>query len=95
MNQCFLETFLEGADGVIVAGMGTGSIPNDIIEVLEKYTNKIPVVITTRCTTGQSFDDYYYKGSLKKYESKGFIINGFENLNPLQARIKLILQLSQ
>lgn len=28
-------------------------------------------MITTRCAVGSSYDDYYYKGSLHKYESRG------------------------
>lgn len=89
------EATLEQLDGLVIAGMGTGSVASSIINQLSpKWTNRIPIVITSRCQVGLNYDDYYYKGSLKKYEEKGFRIIGYEYLNPLQARLKLILELS-
>jgi L-asparaginase len=55
----------------------------------------MPIVIVSRCTTGGSPDDFYYRGSRAKYESRGFILGGpYEHLNPLQARTLLIFKLS-
>ena len=34
--------------------------------------------ITSRCPFGDNYDDFYYKGSLEKYTSKGFILEGYE-----------------
>ena len=87
------EVLLQNIDGLIIAGMGTGSVANSIVNQLSPtWTSQIPIVITSRCPVGLNYDDYCYRGSLKKYENKGFHILGFEYLNPLQARLKLIFQ---
>jgi L-asparaginase len=89
------EALLEGLDGLVLAGMGTGSLATSVVEQLSpKWTSKIRMVLTSRCAVGLNFDDYYYRGSLEKYESKGFQILGYEQLNPLQARLKLILEMA-
>lgn len=95
LDPCLDESTLEHLDGLVIAGMGTGSVANSIVDQLSpKWTSKIPIVITSRCQVGLNYDDYYYKGSLQKYEEKGFRIIGYEELNPLQARIKLMLELA-
>jgi L-asparaginase/Glu-tRNA(Gln) amidotransferase subunit D len=89
------DTMLKELDGLVIAGMGTGSISNTLVTQLSpKWTELIPIVLTSRCDHGSNVDEYYYKGSLDKYVSKGFKIVGYENLTPIQARIKLILELS-
>ena len=95
LDPILSEAMLEGLDGLVLAGMGTGSIARSVVELLSpKWTSKIPIVITSRCPVGLNYDDYYYRGSLEKYESKGFQILGYEQLNPLQARLKLILEMA-
>ena len=85
----------EKIDGLVLAGMGTGSLSDSVINRLSpEITNKIPVCITSRCLVGGNYDDFYYKGSLQKYTSKGFILEGYEGLSPYQARIKLMLDLA-
>ena len=82
-------------DGIVLAGMGTGSLPDHITQTFANtLTDKIPVCITTRCMSGNNYDDFYYRGSLKKYTSKNFILEGYEGLTPYQARIKLIFNIS-
>lgn len=83
-------------DGLVLAGSGTGSLPAAMIQLLSPtWTFKIPIVIVSRCQTGANHDDFYYVGSREKYASKGFLVGGpYEHLNPLQARILLILRLS-
>ena len=93
--QPFLpEPCFPDLDGLIVAGMGTGSLSREIIDKLSPWTERMPVVLTTRCPTGSNYDDHLYKGSLEKYEGQGFRLQGYEGLNPLQARIKLMMQLA-
>lgn len=94
--QAFLpEQILDGVDGLVVAGMGTGSLSQEIISKLSStWTSRVPVVLTTRCLTGGNYDDHLYKGSLQKYESHGFRLAGYEGLNALQARIKLMLEIA-
>jgi L-asparaginase len=88
------EDMLKNLDGLVLAGMGTGSIATSIIDQLAQWTSKMPIIVTSRCPVGLNFDDYYYKGSLEKYEDRGFRILGYEQLNPLQARLKLILEIA-
>ena len=86
----------EECDGLVIAGMGTGSLPNGVIEELSRsLTSKIPVCITSRCPQGDNYDDFYYKGSLEKYESRGFILRNYEGLSPYQARLRLIFELAE
>lgn len=90
------EALLEGLDGLVLAGSGTGSVPAAILDQLSPtWTNRIPIVVVSRCTTGQNYDDDYYKGSKQKYESRGFVLGaGYEQCSPLQARNLLIFRLS-
>jgi len=91
----FSDSMMEGLDGLIIAGMGTSSLSPSVIEQLSpKWTSKIPIVLVSRCSTGLNVDDYLYRGSIEKYTSRGFKIEGYEQLNPWQARIKLILELA-
>lgn len=87
---------LEKVDGVVVAGMGTGSVPASLRSALALLAAEdIPVVISSRCISGCNFDEFYYEGSLTMYTSHGFILeDGYEMLNPMQARIRLILELN-
>jgi len=86
----------EKCHGLVLAGMGTGSLPDEVAAELAKgLTSKIPVCITSRCLNGGNYDDFYYKGSLVKYESRGFLLEGYEELSPYQARIRLIFELAE
>jgi L-asparaginase len=89
--------FLETAplDGLIVAGAGTGSISAKSRSFLKKISKFMPVVVSTRCYSGPNYDNFHYKGSFKSYNSDNLILSGFENLNPLQARMLLIIKLSK
>ena len=50
-------------------------------------------MLSSHCAGGFSYDDHY-RGSREKYESLGFRILGYERHNPLQARVKLALELA-
>jgi L-asparaginase len=92
----FPSEMLPNIDGLVIAGMGTGSLANDLIDELsEGWTNKLPIILSSRCSVGLSYDDNYYKGSKEKYERKGFVIEDYSSLNPLQARIRLCFELSK
>lgn len=59
------------------------------------WTARLPIVISSRCTWGSNHDDFCYKGSRAKYEGRGFVLGGgYEQLNPLQARVLLALRLA-
>ena len=89
------EAYLEALDGLVVAGMGTGSLSAEVLDQLSpRWTGRMPVVLVTRCATGGNYDDHLYKGSLAKYEGRGFRLQGFEGLNGFQARLKLMLEVA-
>jgi L-asparaginase len=90
------DDLLENLDGLVLSGMGTGTLPDSYIEHLSpRWTTRIPIVIVSRCTVGCGYDDFYYRGSKDKYVRRGFVLDdGFEELNPVQARAKLILELT-
>ena len=91
--QVRAEDFMQ-CHGLVLAGMGTGSLPDGVVgELSPSITEKIPVCITTRCVSGGNYDDFHYKGSLRKYESRGFILAPYEELSPYQARIRLMFAL--
>ena len=82
-------------DGLVIAGMGTSSLSDDWIDFYgHDLTSAVPVVLVSRCPQGKNFDDDTYKGSLKKYENRGFILREYKDLNPMQARLRLLLKLS-
>ncbi len=64
------------ADGLIVAGMGVGHVPADLVEPLAKAAARIPTVLTSRIGCGASLRDTY-----------GLISAG--HLDGLKARILL------
>lgn len=72
------------------------SVPQAIIDQLSPaWTARLPIVICSRCGVGRNCDDFLYKGSRHKYESRGFVLgSGYEQLNPLQARSLLVLRLA-
>jgi L-asparaginase len=95
ISPYFPTEMLPNIDGLVIAGMGTGSLSNNLIDKLSTgWTNKIPIILSSRCNIGFSYDDNYYKGSKEKYEQKGFLIEDYFILNPLQARIRLCFELS-
>jgi L-asparaginase len=81
---------------VYPAAPGTGSLPASLVGLLSPtWTGRLPIVLCSRCGAGANYDDNYYRGSLAKYESKGFVLrNGYQGLSPLQAQIRLTLRLS-
>ena len=91
----FPRGILKDARGLVIAGMGTSSIPDAWIDYLSsEWTSQIPIVLVSRAMKGTNFDDRSYRGSLAKYEEKGFLLADFVDLNPMQARLKLCLELS-
>lgn len=47
----------------VVAGSGTGSLPAALVEHLAPWAASLPIVIVSRCETGDNWDDTYYRGS--------------------------------
>ena len=81
-------------DGLVVAGVGTGTLPDNLRNYLAlEQTKRIPVVLSTRCVFGLGYNDWLYKGGVEKYENQGFILREFSALSSLKARLKLSIDL--
>ncbi len=82
---------LERSDGLVIAAMGCGNLPPDLVELIEASDK--PVVISTRTDIGPILPIYGYEGGGKTLQRAGAIPASF--LNAFKARIKLILLLSR
>ena len=91
--QEFADRLHPSFDGLVVAGAGTGSISQAVRRELSVVTKAMPVVISTRCLGGPNYDDEMYPGSRQSCEDEGFILRGYEGLNPLQARLRLMAEM--
>ena len=85
-----LAEALERADGVVIAALGVGNLPPDVVPIIAATDR--PVVIATRTDIGPILPIYGYEGGGKTLYSAGAIPASF--LNAFKARIKLIVLLS-
>ena len=85
-----LTEALDRSDGVVIAAMGVGNLPPDLVPLIERTTK--PVVISTRTDIGPILPTYGYEGGGKTLQAAGAIPASF--LNAFKARIKLIVLLS-
>ena len=85
-----LAEALERADGVVIAALGAGNLPPDLVPII-RATDK-PVVIATRTDIGPILPIYGYEGGGKTLAAAGAIPASF--LNAFKARIKLIVLLA-
>ena len=94
LQPCLPQGWLRQIDGLIVAGMGTGSLSQRVIDQLTPWADRFPVVVVSRCSTGHNVEATLYAGSRARYEDRGLRLRGYEGLNPLQARIQLAFELA-
>lgn len=79
-----------GADGIVIEAMGVGNVPPATFEGIKYAVEKgIPVVLTSRCPSGETLDIYSYPGAGKWLKKLGVIFTDY--LNGQKARIKLML----
>lgn len=81
-----------GARGVVVAAMGRGNVPPELVPGIERWVaSGRPVVITSRAARGRVGQTYAYPGGGRKLYELGALFAGARR--PAQARIDLMLAL--
>ncbi len=93
-ERFFVHAANEGIDGLVIEAMGVGNVPPDAFEGIKYVLSKgIPVVLTSRCPSGETLDFYGYPGAGKWLKKEGVIFTDY--LNGQKARIKLMLCLGR
>ncbi|PIQ08657.1 MAG: L-asparaginase [Ignavibacteriales bacterium CG18_big_fil_WC_8_21_14_2_50_31_20] len=83
-----------GVSGIVVEALGVGNVPPAAFDGIKYAVEKgIPVVLVSRCPTGETLDIYSYPGAGKWLKELGVIFTDY--LNGQKARIKLIVALSK
>lgn len=78
--------------GAVIAAMGRGNVPPDMVPGIGRYiADEKPVVITSRTGGGRVGHTYAYPGGGRTLEDMGAILAG--SRRPQQARIDLMLAL--
>jgi L-asparaginase len=85
-----LPEALNRSDGVVIAALGTGNVPPDVVPMVA-HSSK-PIVIATRTHTGAILPVYGYTGGGKQLRELGAIPASF--LNAHKARMLLLVLLS-
>ncbi|MDB4907243.1 MAG: Asparaginase/glutaminase [Gemmatimonadetes bacterium] len=81
-----------GALGLVVAGMGRGNVPPEMVPGVERWIGEgRPVVIASRSLRGRVGPTYGYPGGGRRLYELGAIFSG--SRRPQQARIDLMLAL--
>jgi L-asparaginase len=87
-----VEAALDGADGLVVAGMGLGHLPSSWLPLLgDAVARGVPVVRSTRTGAGPSAGRYAGPGGDTDAEERGLLTAGWRT--PWAARIELVCAL--
>ena len=87
-----LDASRECAKGVVIAAMGRGNVPPDMVPAIQRWiADDKPVVLTSRTQGGRVGHTYGYFGGGKTLEQIGAIFGGSRRAQ--QARIDLMLAL--
>ena len=93
-NKFFKFSADSGVAGIVVEALGVGNVPPAAFDGIKYATEKgIPVVLVSRCPTGETLDIYSYPGAGKWLKEIGVIFTDY--LNGQKARIKLMLALGK
>lgn len=95
MEPAWLSFLLEQPiDGLVIEGFGLGNLPPAIVSTLQQLLAKgVPIVLVSRCPSGDVADVYDYEGGGSQLREMGLIF--CSGLNGQKARIKLIAALQQ
>jgi L-asparaginase len=87
-----LDASRETARGIVIAGMGRGNIPPEMVPGVQRWiADRKPVVVTSRSLRGRVGHTYGYFGGGRRLHELGAIFAG--SRRPQQARIDLMLAL--
>ncbi len=87
-----LDASRERARGVVIAAMGRGNVPPELVPGIERWiADGKPVVLTSRTQSGRVGHTYGYAGGGRRLEEMGVIFGGSRRAQ--QARIDLMLGL--
>ena len=76
--------------GLVVAGMGAGHIPPQLVPRVQQLARNIPVVLCSRCSGGHVFQNTYgYSGGKIDLFNRGILSGGW--LSPFKTKILLTL----
>jgi len=93
-NKFFNFSVDSGVAGIVVEALGVGNVPPEAFDGIEYAVDKgVPVVLVSRCPTGETLDIYSYFGAGKWIKKLGVIFTDY--LNGQKARIKLMLALGK
>lgn len=81
------------ADGLVIAAMGGGHVPPAAADVLTELSQRIPVVLASRCAAGPVLTSTYRGvGAESDLIAQGLLPAG--HLQPLKARLRLVVALA-
>lgn len=87
-----LDASRSHARGVVIAAMGRGNVPPELVPAIERWIGEgKPVVLTSRTQGGRVGHTYGYAGGGRRLEEMGVIFGGSRRAQ--QARIDLMLAL--
>jgi L-asparaginase len=87
-----LEASAETARGVVIAALGRGNVPTEMLDGVDAFLEAgKPVVISSRSSRGRVGPTYGYPGAGRRLLERGAIMAG--GRRPQQARIDLMLAL--
>lgn len=87
-----LDASREQGRGVVIAAMGRGNVPPEMVPGIERWVaERKPVVVASRALRGRVGPTYGYPGGGRRLHDLGVILAG--SRRPQQARIDLLLAL--